>query len=303
MSLGENMENEVLHATHEGKLVLDNTTLDVAVLNNGQRIITQAGVFKALDRPSRGNTRVIGIPTFMDAKNLQPLISKDLRGVINKIEYRDLNGRIQLGFDANILPLVSDLYLKAREIGAIKSEAQMRTAQKAEMLVRSLAKVGVTALVDEATGYQYERERFELQKIFKAYISEELLKWQKMFPDDFYMEIFRLNGWSYDVQSIKRRPGVVGKWTNELIYKRLPDGVLEELKRRTPKTKKGQYKARFFQTLTPDIGHPDLNAQIYKVLGIMRISSNWKDFKEKFNVMTSREDGIIELDLEFDEDK
>ncbi|HEN2340916.1 TPA: hypothetical protein ACG10U_002005, partial [Streptococcus agalactiae] len=73
--------------------------------------------------------------------------------------------------------------------------------------------------------------------------------------------------------------------------------------RRTPKTKKGQYKARFFQTLTPDIGHPDLNAQIYKVLGIMRISSNWKDFKEKFNVMTSREDGIIELDLEFDEDK
>ncbi len=35
----------------------------------------------------------------------------------------------------------------------------------------------------------------------------------------------------------------------------------------------------------------------------MRISSNWKDFKEKFNVMTSREDGIIELDLEFDEDK
>ncbi|MGZ7301705.1 P63C domain-containing protein, partial [Streptococcus pyogenes] len=85
--------------------------------------------------------------------------------MINKIEYRDLNGRIQLGFDANILPLVSDLYLKAREIGAIKSEAQMRTAQKAEMLVRSLAKVGVTALVDEATGYQYERERFELQKI------------------------------------------------------------------------------------------------------------------------------------------
>lgn len=49
MSLGENMENEVLHATHEGKLVLDNTTIDVAVLNNGQRIITQAGVFKALD--------------------------------------------------------------------------------------------------------------------------------------------------------------------------------------------------------------------------------------------------------------
>ncbi|NQG98030.1 hypothetical protein HO675_08030 [Streptococcus suis] len=287
-----------LKATHEGKIELVNATLDVAVLENGQRVITQTGVFRALDRPARGNSRVIGIPTFMDAKNLQPLISSDLRAVIKKIEYTDLNGKIQLGFDANILPLVCDLYLTAREKGVIKSEAQLQTAQKAEILTRSLAKVGVTALVDEATGYQYERERLELQKIFKAYISEELLKWQKMFPDDFYIEIFRLNDWPYDVQSIKKRPGVVGKWTNELIYKRLPNGVLEELKKNTPKSQKGHYTARFFQSLTPDIGHPDLNAQIYKTLGLMRISHDWKDFKQKFNLMTSREDGQIELDLD-----
>lgn len=94
-----------LKATHEGSLELGNATLDVAVLNNGQRIITQAAVFKALGRPARGNSRMIGIPTFMDAKNLQPLISSDLRAVINKIEYIGLNNKTQLGFDANILPL------------------------------------------------------------------------------------------------------------------------------------------------------------------------------------------------------
>lgn len=179
--------SEKLYATHEGKLNLNNSVLDVAILNNGQRILTQSAVFKALDRPSRGNSRVIGIPTFMDAKNLQPLISEDLRGVINKIEYKGLNDTIQIGFDANILPLVSDLYLRARESGVIKTTAQLATAQKAEILVRSLAKIGVMALVDEATGYQYERERFELQKTFEAYINKELLKWQKMFPDDFTM--------------------------------------------------------------------------------------------------------------------
>ncbi|MBT0904003.1 hypothetical protein KJR36_04790 [Streptococcus infantarius subsp. infantarius] len=289
---------EILKATHEGKLELGNSVIDVAVLENGQRIITQSGVFKALDRPARGNSRVIGIPTFMDAKNLQPLITQDLRDVINKIEYIGKNGKIQSGFDANILPLVSDLYLRAREKGVIKTESQLQTAQKAEILVRSLAKVGMTALVDEATGYQYERERFELQKIISAYINDELLKWQKMFPDEFYFEIFRLNGWDYTVQSIKKRPGVVGKWTNELIYKRLPSGVLEELKRRTPRSEKGNYTARFFQNLTPDIGHPELTAQIYKVIGIMRISKNWNDFKEKFTLMSSREDGQLELELE-----
>ena len=289
---------EILKATHEGKLELGNSVIDVAVLENGQRIITQSGVFKALDRPARGNSRVIGIPTFMDAKNLQPLITQDLRDVINKIEYIGKNGKTQSGFDANILPLVSDLYLRAREKGVIKTESQLQTAQKAEILVRSLAKVGMTALVDEATGYQYERERFELQKIISAYINDELLKWQKMFPDEFYFEIFRLNGWDYTVQSIKKRPGVVGKWTNELIYKRLPSGVLEELKRRTPRSEKGNYTARFFQNLTPDIGHPELTAQIYKVIGIMRISKNWNDFKEKFTLISSREDGQLELEIE-----
>lgn len=32
-----------------------------------------------LDRPARGNSRVIGIPVFMDVKNLQVFIDEDLR--------------------------------------------------------------------------------------------------------------------------------------------------------------------------------------------------------------------------------
>jgi hypothetical protein len=53
------------------------------VLENKQRIVTLTAVFKALDRPIRGNSRLINMPTFMDAKNLQPFIGADLSGVIN----------------------------------------------------------------------------------------------------------------------------------------------------------------------------------------------------------------------------
>ena len=289
---------KILKATHEGTLKLGGTELDVAVLENGQRIITQTGVFKALDRPARGNSRVIGIPVFMDAKNLQPFIDEDLKAVINKVEYLDKKGKSQQGFDANILPLVSDLYLKAREAGVITAANQLETAQKAEVLVRSLARVGITALVDEATGYQYERERNALQVVLKAYINEELLKWQKMFPDTFYYEIFRLNKWDYTVKGINKRPSIIGKWTNKLIYEQLPKGVLEELKVKTPKSPEGNYTARFFQSLTPDIGHPELTSQIYKVIGIMQISNNWNDFISNFNRMISRESGQIEIDFD-----
>ena len=77
----------MLKSTHEGILKIGDTEISVAVLENGQRIITQSGVFQALDRPARGNARIDQIPTFMDAKNLQPYINQDLNSVINKVVY------------------------------------------------------------------------------------------------------------------------------------------------------------------------------------------------------------------------
>jgi len=283
-----------LKSTHEGQLTIGNVTVDVAVLEDGKRIITQTGVFKALDRPVRGTTRIDQIPTFMDAKSLQPFINEDLMSVINKVEFIGKDGKSNEGYDASILPLVADLYLQARSAGAL-TRAQFDTANKAEMLVRSLAKVGIAALVDEATGYQYERERDALQIILKQYISEELLPWQQRFPHEFYKQIFRLNGWEYTVENLKSRPGVVGTWTNKYIYRQLPKGVLEELKKLTPKDDKGRLTEHLHRRLTPDVGHPNLNNQIVSVVTIMKLSKNWKDFDKKFN------DIFGQTSMDFDE--
>ena len=280
----------ILKSLADGILKIGDTELDVSVLDNGDRVITHSAVFRALGREPRGNSRIDQIPAFMDAKNLQSLISSDLQCLIKRVPYLDKNGKEKEGYKADILPLVADLYLKARDKEVLTAN-QHDTAKKAEMLIRSLARVGITALVDEATGYQYERERDELQKILKAYISEELLKWEKRFPDDFYKEIFRLNGWDFTVSGIKKRPGVIGKWTNTLIYNELPAGVLQELKENTPK------HARYHQRLTPDIGQPNLMAQIYKVIGIMQSSDNMQEMWERFKKIKAREqDDSVEFD-------
>ena len=94
------------------------------------------------------------------------------------------------------------MFIDALEAGKLKT-SQIHIAEQSKILVRGFATVGIIALVDEATGYQYKREKDELQKILKAYIiAEELLPWQKRFPDEFYKEIFRLNGWDYTVKGI-----------------------------------------------------------------------------------------------------
>ena len=125
--------------------------------------------------------------------------------------------------------------------------------------------------------------------------SRRILPWQKRFPDAFYQELFRLNGWDYTVRGIKRRPGIIGKWTNKLIYEQLPPGVLDELKRRTPKS------ARLHQNLTEDIGQPELAAQITQVVTIFRISDNMSQVWSHMERLHSRQAGQLELPFEFDE--
>ena len=291
------MENK-LQAKYEGTLNLGNALLDVAVLENGQRIIKQAAVFKALDRPARGNSRVIGIPTFMDAKNLQPYVNEDVKDVIKKVEYLDIKGSAQQGFDCMVLPAVCDVYLRAREDGVLLP-TQIDTAQKAEILVRSLAKVGIISLVDEATGYQYEREKNELQKILKAYISDEILKWQLTFTDEFYREIFRLWGIPFIPKYIRNKPSFVGKLTNKYIYEQLPKGVVDKIKERTGKTEKGNWRYKWHQSLTPEIGREHLKKQIIEVTALMSVSQS----KEQFDALfLQKYKKIVQLELEFNEE-
>ena len=275
------MSKKILKTIKEGVLKIGELELNVAVLDGGVRVITTSAVFKALNRPTRGNSRVINIPVFMDAKNLQPFISKDLMEVTKKVVFIDKNGKKQTGYEASILPLVSELYLKARENGVITTKSQLATAQKAEILSRSLARVGIISLVDEATGYQYKRDKNDLQVILGAYISEEVAKWQLTFTEEFYDQIFRLWKQTYNKAKPKQsRPAFFGTLTNKYIYKPIQSGVvLDEIKQ---KASDDNNKARFHQYLTEDIGKKHLVKQITEVTVLMSICDDKNQFIELF---------------------
>jgi hypothetical protein len=69
----------------------------------------------------------------------------------------------------------------------------------------------------EATGYQDKRTKEALAQILEDFIAKELRPWIKTFPDDYYKEIFRLNRWPFIESGIKKRPSVVGAWTNDVV--------------------------------------------------------------------------------------
>lgn len=259
------MEENILIAKYEGELHIGEKTLPCAVLSDNKRILTATSVFDAFDRPRKGKSnegyRADRMPSFINANNLQPFVNQELFGWTELIPYTDKHGVKRQGYDARILRGLCKVYIDARKAGVLL-KSQERFADISETILYALSDIGIVALVDEATGYQYDREKDELQKILKAYISEELLPWQKRFPDLYYKELFRLNGWDYTVNGIKKRPGVIGKWTNIIIYDELPRGVLDELKKRTPKSPSGNRTARYHQSLTADVGEPNLDRQI-----------------------------------------
>ena len=182
-----------------------------------------------------------------------------------------------MGYDAKLLPEVCKVYLEARDAGSLLT-SQIHIANRAEILIRGLATVGIIALVDEATGYQQIREQRALATILEKLIAKELQPWTRTFPYEFYRQICRLKKWP-NLYSIKR-PQVVAHYTNDFVYDRIAHGVLEELRRINPTIPdKGHRKSKHHQWFTPELGHPKLKEHLAAVTALMRAAPNWEAFK------------------------
>ena len=238
------------------------------------------------------------MPVFLTANNLKPFIPDELVENSAPVLFKYKNTQY-IGYRAELLPQICGVFIDANEADAL-NKMQEPIAKKCHILLRGFATVGIIALIDEATGYQYDRDRDELNKIFEAYISKELMPWTRRFPPAFYKEIFRLHGWEYNPITVKK-PSYVGKLTNSLIYEKLPPGVLDELKKKNPKDDKGRRKHRHHQFLTDDIGNPHLEKQLVAVTTLMKVASNWRNFQSLFN--RAFPVGLEQIEMKFMEDE
>jgi P63C domain len=75
-----------------------------------------------------------------------------------------------------------------------------------------------------------------------------------------------------------KRPVLLGKITENIVYKRIHPSVLSELKRLNPKNESGNRTRRHHQFLTDDIGNPHLEKHIASLVTLMRISPEWLRF-------------------------
>lgn len=261
----------------EGTLDLNGYKIPCAVLEDGQRVLSQRGINTAFGRSAPSTSAEEALPAILTPKNISSFISNELMLKASDRKYYITKGNFKaLAVPAELLPEICDVWLKARDAGAL-SPNQTKTAISADILMRGLAHIGIIALVDEATGYQEIRDKKALAAILDKYLRKELAAWAKKFPDEFYKEMFRLRDWTWNPSSVSR-PSVVGKYTNDLVYERLAPNILEELEKKNPKNENGYRANRHHQWLTDEIGNPALAQHLYALIALMRASTSWDGF-------------------------
>lgn len=263
-------------------LIIGDIEIPCYVLEDETRVISQRGLYSSLGTTGGGHSGTYHDSAFMpriaQAKWLQPYITEGLRMALSSpIEFTPPHGgRTAYGYPADAFVDLCEAILKARDSEAELSQ-QDTIVRQADLILRGLARVGITALIDEATGYQEIRIKRALAIILEKYISEELQPWVKTFPIGFYREICRLNNWPKEYEI--NRPGVVGKYTNNFVYSRLAPGLLEALREKNPILPNGNRPTKHHQWLNKQLGHPELQKRLEGVIALMKASESWEEFE------------------------
>ena len=285
-----------VEAAHAGTLRLGTAEIPCANLPDGRRVLSERAILSALGRGYSGyysqrDTAAAGVGSQGMHRSVSPaVLHKFIPAALDEmlaqpIAYKVDGGSVSKGIPAEALQMILEVWIQARDSGVL-SPRQRETADTAVLLRAGLSNIGIAALIDEATGAQYHRTRFALARYLETFVTKELAAWEKMFEDDFYKELFRLRGW--DSANYEHRPGVVGKWTTNIVYERLAPGVLQRLQELIPRDEKGRLRFKFHQALTREKGYLALKEHLASVTTIMRIADDWDWFMAKLDKVHPR---------------
>lgn len=284
-------------AKFRGTLRVVGAEIPCYVLSNEFRVIGRTSVTEYLTGIKGGGA----LEKYVAVKALEPFINKDL--VLERmVPFRlpDVEGldKSVKGLSADTFIDLCQGFVRAMEAnlspgydGPKMTARQFEMALKASMFLSSCAKVGLDALIDEATGYQFERAEDALQVKLHAYLEKEVRQWEKTFPDQLWEEFARLTAWN---KPINQRPKYWGKLVWELIYENLDKDVAAWLKANAPSPRHGQ---NYHQWLSGQFGLKKLVEHIWVIVGIAKTCSNMSELRDKVAELYGRRSVQLRLYL------
>jgi P63C domain len=286
------------HGSDERPLRIGDIAIPCYVLEDETRVLSQRGLMAGLGMvkgsTSSGEDQLTVLANgLLASHHIDPEVALALK---KPIAFKPKHGgRPAYGYPATVLADLCDAMLAARSAGALSGVRQLQIAQQCEILVRGFARVGIIALVDEATGFQKDRAKDALAKILEAFVAKELQPYMAQFPADYYEQLFRLYKLQFPPLGNKSwRPSFFGNITNDVIYDRLAPDLLPELKKAASKAER---KSKLHQWLTQEIGIPRLREHLASIVAIQKLSTDPIDFALKVDQVHPRYRETMQLDF------
>lgn len=277
-------------ALYSGTVNIGDLKISCFVTEDGERFISGRSMTAAIGMKGRGQ----GMARISGNTTLKPYLSKGLALAISEpIEITGRTPKPVHGYKAEILADLCDTILEARNNGALTTQQEQRYGLFAETLVRGFARLGIVALIDEATGYQDKRDKDALQQILTKFLSDEQRKWAKTFPDEFWHKLIKVKG--YPSYMALKRPSFVGHWVNSIVYDRIAPGISSKLKALNPRRDNGNRNHKHHQHFTDDHGLPELREHLSKVMVLMDASANNREFERLLNRSLPKYGDTIDL--------
>lgn len=276
-------ENAVLPvAQWPGELIIGDAKIPVYVLDDRRRVISRTGATSLLTGGKGGGNLESYVQVTSLAKYMPPSLAlRMIDFVLPEVKNKSVKG-----MEADTFLEICRGYVQAWEGYALEGEVQIAIAMRAAMFLAACSRVGLVALIDEATGYQYRRAEEELQLKLRLFLLEEMRKWERTFPNDLWEQFGRLTNWK---GSVNQRPKYWGRLVMELIYEYLDPDVAQWLRENAPAPKKGQ---NYHQWLTSQYGLKKLIEHIWKVVGIASTCENMAELQYRMEQLYGKTPGF-----------
>lgn len=217
-------------------------------------------------------------------KGLGSVIAEDLRQKLdNPLILRTIKGDLSHTYDHTVMIDICKAIWQAAKEGKLHPSQEF-LAKQAEMIIIASARLGLAALIDEATGYVKDKNKEEYRELYKEYIREQAREYEKEFPEQFYDVIYKI----YNLRRnplAKNHPQFFGGVTRKYIYAPLAysnGAILEMLDELNPVVyNRGGRKYKLHQFISI-IGLPAFRAMIWQFIGIGNASRTKESFDRAF---------------------
>ena len=257
-------EDDLPRSLFHGRLTMGGLEFEGHVLSDGRRMLEEDGVLEAFSG---------GAPDTLD-RILRKLPRPGPASGFPTVPFR-VAGRSApaSGFAVETVAAVCDLFLSARSSGPLKKQPA-RAADVAESILRSAATTGIVGLVDDATGYRKLRARQSARTTVQALVAEDVDRWARRFPKEFWRELARLDG------AAPKKHQSVG-WARYVVLF-VSDAVDPDLGRELRRAKDEPAFGASIRQWLPDVGGARLDEGMGSLLAAMRRCRDKAEFEALF---------------------